>query len=327
MRNFVAKNDFNRAQTHKSARDYSRVSKHELMDIDYDDLGLVYFEEMLEEHIIQLEPFDQEVSKWDSPSRNHLKEKNMTDLKTRIIGTLDIETGGTPGDCGSTNILMPTFSFVFQDELMSEPLIIAGRLSCREQLFLGAKVSASTLSFWMGEALRGTSAAGTFQKALEEDSGKATIMVINPLKRENQVSTHNFLSNSDALQEVKQVIEGFLEEVGADPKDVRFYGNGPQFDMSIYETVSAKANSYNLGRAIVPWKFWDVGSARNPKDYFNALGGDHKAVEADAYVWATNVIERFNLINHGVTPAKHDPTFDALAESYCIKYVESLLKI
>lgn len=324
MRNFVAKNDFNRAQTHKSALDYSRMSTHELYLLLEEEF---HMEENWDVNEHGTEPFDQEVSKWDNPSRNHLKEMNMTDLKTRVIGTLDVETGGTPGDCGSTNILMPTFSFVLQDELLSEPLIIAGRLSCREQLFLGAKVSAGTLAFWMSEALNGTSAAGTFQKALNDDSGKATILVVNPLKRDNQVTTHNFLYNSDAFREVKQVIEGFLEETRVDPKEVRFYGNGPQFDMSIYETISAKANSYNLGRAIVPWKFWDVGSARNPKDYFNSLGGNHKDVEAEAGIWASNVIERFNLINHGITPAKHDPTFDALVETYCIKYVETLLKI
>ena len=33
MRNFVAKNDFNRASTHKSERDYSRLSKTDLLDL------------------------------------------------------------------------------------------------------------------------------------------------------------------------------------------------------------------------------------------------------------------------------------------------------
>lgn len=67
MRNFVAKNDFNRAATHKSARDYSRLSKHELYDllesefVMEEDWGVYYPE---------LEPPEQEVSKWDSPSRN-----------------------------------------------------------------------------------------------------------------------------------------------------------------------------------------------------------------------------------------------------------------
>ena len=35
MRNYVAKNDFNRAATHKSALDYSRVNSRELMDSCY----------------------------------------------------------------------------------------------------------------------------------------------------------------------------------------------------------------------------------------------------------------------------------------------------
>lgn len=33
MRNFVAKNDFNRASTHTSAKDYTRLSKHELYEL------------------------------------------------------------------------------------------------------------------------------------------------------------------------------------------------------------------------------------------------------------------------------------------------------
>jgi hypothetical protein len=32
MRNFVAKHDFNRASTHKSLKDYTRVSQQELME-------------------------------------------------------------------------------------------------------------------------------------------------------------------------------------------------------------------------------------------------------------------------------------------------------
>lgn len=71
MRNFVAKNDYNRAATHKSARDYSRPSKHDiLLDIDLDDLGLIYCD-FVEDHILEIEqPPKQEVSKWDIPSRN-----------------------------------------------------------------------------------------------------------------------------------------------------------------------------------------------------------------------------------------------------------------
>ena len=37
MRNFVAKHDFNRATVHKTAKDYQRLSKKEVMDAFYDE--------------------------------------------------------------------------------------------------------------------------------------------------------------------------------------------------------------------------------------------------------------------------------------------------
>lgn len=45
MRNFVAKNDFNRASTHKSLKDYVRAAKHELLDMAQDDLDQLMWEE------------------------------------------------------------------------------------------------------------------------------------------------------------------------------------------------------------------------------------------------------------------------------------------
>lgn len=249
-------------------------------------------------------------------------------LATRMIGTLDIETGGTPGDCASTNILMPTFAFVFQKELLDDPFIIFGRMNTQEQLVHGANVSAGTIKFWLEEALRGTSAAKAFKDAFEIDS-YATILVADPSKDRGtaSVNSHNFLGNADAFQEVVNVIDGMLESEGVDEKHLRFYGNGPQFDMSIYESVSANSNVFDNRKPIVPWAFWNVASARNPRDYFEELGGNWKGVVANAEVWASGVIERYNLIDKGIYPVKHDPTFDALVESYSIKYVESLLKI
>lgn len=38
MRNFVAKHDFNRASTHKSLKDYTRVTSQEVMDTVYEEL-------------------------------------------------------------------------------------------------------------------------------------------------------------------------------------------------------------------------------------------------------------------------------------------------
>jgi len=37
MRNFVAKHDFNRAVTHKSLKDYSRISQQEIME-EWDEM-------------------------------------------------------------------------------------------------------------------------------------------------------------------------------------------------------------------------------------------------------------------------------------------------
>lgn len=36
MRNFVAKHDFNRAVTHKSLKDYTRISQQEIMEENWD---------------------------------------------------------------------------------------------------------------------------------------------------------------------------------------------------------------------------------------------------------------------------------------------------
>lgn len=70
MRNFVAKNDFNRAATHKSARDYSRLSKHELYDLLESEFIMEEDWGIDEDILIPEKPSEQEVSKWDSPSRN-----------------------------------------------------------------------------------------------------------------------------------------------------------------------------------------------------------------------------------------------------------------
>ena len=45
MRNFVAKNDFNRGGAHKSPRDYTRVSKQELQNLAQDELDNLLWEE------------------------------------------------------------------------------------------------------------------------------------------------------------------------------------------------------------------------------------------------------------------------------------------
>lgn len=325
MRNFVAKNDFNRASTHKSERDYTRLSKHELYELLDEEFSMEEDWGISED---DLKPPKKVVSKSGHTSRNYFNNKGiiMNSLANRLIGVLDIESLGTPGDCKGTNIVMPNFGFVFLDTLENDPFIIYGKLNAQEQINKGATVSARTIAFWMSEALHQSSPAYEMQRILNgmED---AKILVANPrLEEGKEVTTHAFMSNADAFNEVNQITEG-IKEIFENPRNLRFYGNGPQFDMSIYETVSCHANEYDLNKAIVPWQFWDVVSARNPRDYFEALGGNWKELEAQGSVWAEKVIERYNLISKGIYPVKHDPVYDALVEAFCIKSVESKLKI
>lgn len=48
MRNFVVKNDFNRASAHKSLKDYTRASKQDLMDMAQNELDDMQWEEECE---------------------------------------------------------------------------------------------------------------------------------------------------------------------------------------------------------------------------------------------------------------------------------------
>ncbi|QGH45278.1 hypothetical protein [Bacteriophage Eos] len=326
MRNFVAKNDFNRASTHASARDYCRLSKHELYELLEEEFSMEEDWGVSDDMTKPDKPPKQEVSKWDNPSRNQLINKGAFMLINRLIGVLDIESLGVPNECAGTNIVMPTFAFVFVGDLSVDPYIIYGRLNSQEQINRGASISARTVAFWMGEALMQTDAAHSFNKALQCNKD-ATITVLNPTKPEgNEVTSHTFMTNADAFNEVTQITDGIREIYGF-PKNLRFYGNGPQFDMSIYETISSKANEFDNYKAIVPWAFWDIASARNPRDYFEALGGNWKAIEREGAQYAKYVIDKFGLTEHGIVACKHDPVFDALVEAYCIKTVESKLKI
>ncbi len=40
MRNFVVKHDFNRGGAHKSLRDYTRLSNHDLLELMEEDFGV-----------------------------------------------------------------------------------------------------------------------------------------------------------------------------------------------------------------------------------------------------------------------------------------------
>ncbi|MFP9202508.1 hypothetical protein ACLI2R_15340, partial [Enterococcus faecalis] len=79
-------------------------------------------------------------------------------MKVKPFGMLDIESLGTPGDCGTTHIAMPSFAFVAMHGIDKDPDLVFVTLDVQDQLNSGAKVTASTLAFWMDQAKNSPSA-------------------------------------------------------------------------------------------------------------------------------------------------------------------------
>lgn len=210
--------------------------------------------------------------------------------------TVDIETLGTPEDCGTTHIAMPSAAFVVWKGKDVLPSILYMTCNVAEQLFKGAKVSASTIGFWMQEA-KTNSAAQEIIGILKGETPGYQIW-----DNYNDGSWKQCFEASTLYSEVFN----YLDSRGYTA--YKFYGNGPEFDMTIY---SANAHHANGGKPELPWKFWNVESARN---IYSSL-----ATKKEAEVWAHNVFKQYNMIattNH--TPSKHNPIFDALVEAYCI---------
>lgn len=219
------------------------------------------------------------------------------------FGTLDIETLGTPEACGTTNIVMPNFALVVHrgEEL---PYIIYGQLNVSEQLFHNAKVSAGTLVFWLKEAVKGNKAAKEITSIL--DSNQSGFRVFSSLEKGLWVPCDN---NADVFKCVLSRLE-FRSYT-----TLRWYGNGPEFDMNIYSANSFHANQ---GKAILPWQFWDLKSARNVK---HKTSNFKELIEAGE-IWAKTIFEVYDIEKHGLSAVKHNPIFDALVESYCIANTE-----
>lgn len=218
--------------------------------------------------------------------------------------TLDIETLGTPGDCGTTHVVMPSAAFVVWKGVQELPTIIYCGFDVREQLFQGAKVSAGTIAFWMKEAMSGNQAATTLISELN-DKPMSAYRIWNPSNDGESIPATN--------EDIFKAIVAHMVFNNYD--SLRYYGNGPDFDMTIYE-----ANSYhaNKGMPSVPWAFWNIRSARNAKE-----NPTFKELAKEAEVWAHRVFKEYNIIsstNH--TPSKHNPIFDALVESYIIAHTE-----
>lgn len=219
---------------------------------------------------------------------------------TNKFGVLDIETLGTPGDCGTTHVAMPSAAFVIWKGKDVLPSIYYGIYNVSEQLYMGAKVSAGTIAFWMNEAKHNSAAQEIIDILV---SNKAGVQIWNHVHNGKFIPVD---SNADVNRHISSLM------AANNYNSLRFYGNGPDFDMTIFE-----ANGYhsNAGTAVVPWKFWAVRSARNANEYDVVMAD----IKKDAEVWAHRVFKEYNMMgrtNH--TPSKHNAIYDALVEAYII---------
>lgn len=233
-------------------------------------------------------------------------------MKVKPFGMLDIESLGTPNDCGTTHIAMPSFAFVAMHGIDKDPDLIFVTLDVQDQLNSGAKVTASTFAFWMDQAKNSPSAIHIME-ALQSKGSK-----LIAFRDGKHHCTNELGSNYNAYFMAKNMMELFLDE------NALYYGNGPEFDMTIYS-----ANTFHAGtnEAVVPWKFWNLGNVRSFRNLWMQAGHNYKELEAEGASWAKAKMEKMDTIRYGIYPVKHDPAFDALVESYCVARMIEKIKI
>ncbi|WLI71379.1 metallopeptidase [Salmonella phage vB_SenS-AKM_ECS] len=233
-------------------------------------------------------------------------------MKVKPFGMLDIESLGTPDNCGTTHIAMPSFAFVAMHGIDKDPDLIFVTLDVQDQLNSGAKVTASTFAFWMEQARLSTSACHIVEALTNR---KSKLIAFRDGKHH---CTNELGSNYGAYFMAKNMMELFLDE------NALYYGNGPEFDMTIYS-----ANTFHAGtnEAVVPWKFWNLGNVRSFRNLWMQAGYNYKELEAEGASWAKAKMEKMDTIRYGIYPVKHDPAFDALVESYCVARMIEKIKI
>ncbi|QHJ81836.1 MAG: hypothetical protein [Bacteriophage sp.] len=221
--------------------------------------------------------------------------------------TLDIETLGTPGV--SNYIAMPSFAFVVLEDIDKHPTIIRGLLNQEKQIAKGALTTGSTIKFWMEMALAGSA---TCKQIMDN---KCEFMMYNS-KSDNYLIQDRHSCDHDVFRKVRKVFSSLNLD-----RDIMFYGNGPEFDMSIYSAHLAMEDLYEP-----PYKYWLLGNVRALREEYMNNDKDFKALEQESHSYAFNTIKELNMISVGVIPAKHDPVFDALAEAYQIWAIKEFLK-
>lgn len=221
--------------------------------------------------------------------------------------TLDIESLGTPGV--SNYIAMPSFAFVVLEDIDKHPTIIRGLLNQEKQIAKGALTTGGTIKFWMEMALAGSATCKQIM------GNKCEFMMYTPhgdCKRLRTVER----SDADVFKQVRTMFNSLKLD-----RDTMFYGNGPEFDMSIYSAHLTMEDSYEP-----PYKYWLLGNVRALREEYMNNDKDFKALEQESHNYAFQTIKELNMISVDVIPAKHDPVFDALAEAYQIWAIKEFLK-
>lgn len=221
---------------------------------------------------------------------------------------IDIETLGT--NKITNHIAMPNLAIVHQpDEGL--PSIIYAVFNTEEQIRKGAETTASTIGFWMGEALKGTLPAQEIQRIV---SGNVQPMV-RWYASNGEISTEASTHNQVVLMNIAHWLNVHVNS------GTISYGNGDKFDHMILEAHVAVENLPPL------FEYWQTASMRSFKDLFAYKYPESSFKDEIARVAVDRTLEAFKILGLGKyhTPTKHDPVFDALVESYEVQLIKEKL--
>lgn len=229
----------------------------------------------------------------------------MTNLHAEFV-MCDIETLGTPRECGTTFIAMPNAAFVAWQGFDQLPHIYYVEFNIQKQLDAGAKVNARTIAFWMNEALRQNPAADLISKILEMENDSNTEFFAPFDLSEEFWETNPGITIFDALV-------AMLRQYG----NIPHYGNGPDFDQAIYSAVVANISPHTPEI----WGFNQTSSARTLKELYRDAGEDFNGLQNESYEYAERIMRETEFLgDHAAT--KHDPVFDALAEAFVVASIK-----
>lgn len=220
----------------------------------------------------------------------------------------DIETLGTPRECGTTFIAMPNAAFVAWRGFDELPHIFYVQFNVQDQLDAGAKVNARTIGFWLQEALRGNHAADLIFNALDNTEDMGANQFYAPVK----IADDFWDNNPNAT--VYDMLQIILSEYVSIPH----YGNGPDFDQAIYSAVVANVSSHTPEI----WVFNQTSSARTLKELYRDAGEDFNGLQNESYEYAEKVMRETGYLEFGHTAQKHNPVFDALAEAFVVASIK-----